>query len=73
MLVWRVRRYLIATVAKYLGRIVSDANIAGIANDAVDRVGTTAQVVRLIPRQDDGRLVNKVDGQILRLGWRFYV
>lgn len=52
----------------YLWWIVSDADIASIANDAVNRVGAAAQVVRLIPRQDDGRLIDEIDGQILRFG-----
>jgi hypothetical protein len=55
----------------YLRRIVGNANVASIADDAVNRVRATAQVVRLIPRQDDRRLVNEIDCQILRLGRRF--
>jgi hypothetical protein len=55
----------------YLRRIVGNTNVASIADDAINRVGATAQVVRLIPRQDDRRLVNEIHCQILRLGRRF--
>ena len=54
----------------YLRRIVGDADVAGVADDAVGGVGAAAQVRRLVPGQHHRRLVDEVDRQVLRLGRR---